>query len=89
MLNLFIKHRDIFIEKETIYKDDVELIMSGATKQEVENSMQERAKAREEENKKRLEEEEKKKQASVPDDNYIDALLKIAEERAKQKKAAR
>ena len=76
---------EVLLEKETIYKDDVELIMSGATKQEVENSMQERAKAREEENKKRLEEEEKKKQASVPDDNYIDALLKIAEERAKQK----
>ena len=76
---------EVLLEKETIYKDDVELIMSGATKQEVEDSMQERAKAREEENKKRLEEEEKKKQASVPDDNYIDALLKIAEERAKQK----
>lgn len=76
---------EVLLEKETIYKDDVELIMSGASKQEVEDSMQERAKAREEENKKRLEEEEKKKQASVPDDNYIDALLRIAEERAKQK----
>lgn len=76
---------DVLLEKETIYKDDVELIMSGATKKEVEDAMQERAKAREEENKKRLEEEEKKKQASVPDDNYIDELLKKAEERAKQK----
>lgn len=76
---------EVLLEKETIYKDDVELIMGGASKQEVEDAMQERAKAREEENKKRLEEEEKKKQASVPDDNYIDALLKIAEERAKQK----
>lgn len=76
---------DVLLEKETIYKDDVELIMKGASKQEVEDAMQERAKAREEENKKRLEEEEKKKQASVPDDNYIDELLKRAEERAKQK----
>lgn len=76
---------DVLLEKETIYKDDVELIMNGATKQEVVDEMQARAKAREEENKKRLQEEEQKKQVSVPDDNYIDELLKKAEERARQK----
>lgn len=79
---------EVLLEKETIYKDDVELIMSGASKNDVEEAMTERARIREEENKKRLEEEEKKKKESVPDDNYIDALLKIAEERAKQKNEA-
>ncbi len=75
----------VLLEKETIYKDDVELIMNDATKDEVVNAMIERAKIREEENKKRREEELKKQQSVLPDDNYIDELLKIAEERAKQK----
>lgn len=75
----------VLLEKETIYKDDVELIMNDATKEEVVNAMVERAKIREEENKKRREEELKKQQSVLPDDNYIDELLKIAEERAKQK----
>lgn len=75
----------VLLEKETIYKDDVELIMNDATKEEVVNAMVERAKIREEENRKRREEELKKKKQVLPDDNYIDELLKIAEERAKQK----
>lgn len=76
---------EVLLEKETIYKDDVELLMSGASKQDVFDEMEKRAKAREEENKKRLEAEAKKQQATTPDDNYIDELLRIAEERAKQK----
>lgn len=76
---------EVLLEKETIYKDDVELIIDGCSKDEVVKKMEERAKQREEENKKRIEEEMKKKQSISPDDNYIDELLKIAEERAKQK----
>lgn len=76
---------EVLLEKETIYKDDVELIMGGSSTQEVVDAINQRAKKREEENKRRLEEENRKKQASIPDDNYIDELLRIAEERAKEK----
>ena len=73
----------VLLEKETIYSDEVDMIMNGATSEEVINFIEEKAKTKKEELAKKAEEEKQSESTSAGD--YVDALIKQAEERAKQK----
>lgn len=91
--NILTEHKDavktmveVLMQKETIYKDDVDMIMSGKNTAEVVAEIDERNKKRDEETKQKEVKIEIKKAENI-DDNYIDELLKKAEERAKQKQA--
>ena len=64
---------DVLLEKETIYADEVNMIMEGASSEEVIKSIDEKLKAKEESLKK------------VKEENYVDMLLKEAEKRAEEK----
>ncbi len=85
---------DVLLEKETIYSDEVDMIMKGSTKEEVVEFIESRLKAKKAEDDKQKEEEERarklaeemKQNASAG--NYVEALIKEAEQRAKEREAA-
>ena len=71
---------DVLMDKETIYEEEIELIMKGESKENVIKDIEKRLAKRDEEDKKRKEQEKDKE---LNDSDYIDQLLKMAEERAK------
>ena len=85
---------NVLIEKETIYAEEVDLIMSGKSKEEVVEFINEKDKKKSEENKteKPVENSENKVNEINADENKevksefksVDELLKIAEEREKK-----
>ena len=85
---------NVLIEKETIYAEEVDLIMSGKSKEEVVEFINEKDKKKSEENKteKPVENSENKVNETNADENKevksefksVDELLKIAEEREKK-----
>ena len=74
---------DVLLEKETIYAEEVDLIMQGKSAEDVISYMEEKIKVKEENNQS---EQQKQQENNVENDiDYVDNLLKLAEERAKQK----
>ncbi len=76
---------EVLLEKETIYSDEVDMIMNGSSKEDVLKFIEEKAKTKEIENKKK--EEEEKANQNKPAGDYVDELIKQAEDRAKQRQA--
>ena len=70
----------VLLEKETIYAEEVDLIMNGKKKEEVIAYMDEKIKSKEESN-----QPDANNTADNKEEDYVDKLLKMAEERAKQK----
>jgi len=84
--NILIKNKkqvetmvEVLLDKETIYSDEVDMIMNGATKEEVVSYIEEKAKTKKELNK------EKKIQEEKVAGDYVNELIKVAETRAEQK----
>ena len=76
----------VLLEKETIYSDEVDMIMNGSSAEEVINFIEEKAKAKNKEDKKEKP-EEKVAEAQLPKaGDYVDELIKEAEKRAEDKK---
>ncbi|MBQ3158220.1 MAG: ATP-dependent zinc metalloprotease FtsH [Clostridia bacterium] len=76
----------VLLEKETIYSDEVDMIMNGSSAEEVINFIEEKAKAKNKEDKKEKS-EEKVSEAQLPKaGDYVDELIKEAEKRAEDKK---
>ena len=95
--NILEKHKkhirtmvDVLLEKETIYADEVDLIMSGKNAKTVIEFMDNKLKAKEEEKRAEEQKNQENKAAdeqtlSEDDEDYVERLLKMAEERARQK----
>ena len=88
--NILLTMANVLVEKETIYAEEVDLIMSGKSKEEVVEFINEKDKKREEEKKEKRSEEvknessvETKKEEIKNDIKSVDELLRIAEEREK------
>ena len=75
---------DVLLEKETIYAEEVDLILAGKKAEDVIAFIEEKQNKKEEKPEIKEEKTEVKEQEQN-DDDYIDKLLKMAEERAKQK----
>ncbi|MBR2909562.1 MAG: ATP-dependent zinc metalloprotease FtsH [Clostridia bacterium] len=77
----------VLLEKETIYSDEVDMIMKGASAEEVINFIEDKAKAKTKEEKEEKKAEEKVAEAQLPKaGDYVDELIKNAEKRAEEKK---
>ena len=73
---------EVLIEKETIYSDEVDMIMNGSTKEEVISYIDEKAKTKKQTLKETVETQEK---TEVKADDFVNNLLKEAEKRAELK----
>ena len=67
----------VLLEKETIYADEIDMIMKGSTKEEVVAFIDNKAKVKKE-SKKPAKKKEK-------EESYVDSLIKEAEKRAEKK----
>ena len=79
---------DVLLEKETIYAEEVDLIMQGKSAKSVFEFMDEKLKEKEDKQKQEAQKQEVQEQAidkAADDEDYVDRLLRMAEERAKQK----
>ena len=71
---------NVLIDKETIYSDEVDMIMKGSSKEEVVEYIEEKAK-----NKKLLKESDEPKENEVKADDFVNNLLIEAQKRAELK----
>ena len=76
----------VLLEKETIYSDEVDMIMNGSSAEEVINFIEEKAKAKNKEDKKEKPEEKVAEAQHPKAGDYVDELIKEAEKRAEDKK---
>ncbi len=87
----------VLMEKETIFSDEVDMILKGSTKEEVVEFIDSRLKSKKEEDEKKKAEIEKakvekialqKQQTSSSAGDYVDNLLKEADKRAKERETS-
>ena len=76
----------VLLEKETMYSDEVDMIMNGSSAEEVINFIEEKAKAKNKEDKKEKPEEKVAEAQHPKAGDYVDELIKEAEKRAEDKK---
>ena len=86
---------EVLLEKETIYSDEVDMIMQGSSTKEIVEFIDKKLKEKEEQRKKALEEERKERERKEQEilakkqeaEDYVSALLKRAEEERALKQA--
>ena len=96
-MDILTKHKEhievmvkVLLEKETIYSDDVDMIMNGASAEDVIKFIEDKANAKtkedkeEKENKKSEEKSTNEQPQKVGD--YVDELIRVAEKRLEEKK---
>ncbi|MBQ7466822.1 MAG: ATP-dependent zinc metalloprotease FtsH [Clostridia bacterium] len=76
---------DVLLEKETIYAEEVDMIMSGKTAKTVIAFIEEKQKEKEAKKQEAANTTPASENQENNDEDYVDKLLKMAEERARQK----